>query len=127
MINIELFLKKNHLFFGDYIFFSTFALPNELIIQLKADDSVAQLVEQYTFNVWALGSSPSGITRKPCADKLHMVFYFSRLPLPKYFRKSATITEVLFIKKSAIASIHHLRFFVFFILHFGQFTLTITF
>jgi hypothetical protein len=25
-------------------------------------DSVAQLVEQYTFNVWALGSSPSGIT-----------------------------------------------------------------
>ena len=27
-------------------------------------DSVAQLVEQYTFNVWALGSSPSGITSK---------------------------------------------------------------
>ena len=27
-------------------------------------DSVAQLVEQYTFNVWALGSSPSGITEK---------------------------------------------------------------
>ena len=25
-------------------------------------DSVAQLVEQYTFNVWVLGSSPSGIT-----------------------------------------------------------------
>jgi hypothetical protein len=25
-------------------------------------DLVAQLVEQYTFNVWALGSSPSGIT-----------------------------------------------------------------
>jgi hypothetical protein len=25
-------------------------------------DSVAQLVEQYTFNVWALGSSPSRIT-----------------------------------------------------------------
>jgi hypothetical protein len=28
------------------------------------DDLVAQLVEQYTFNVWALGSSPSGITEK---------------------------------------------------------------
>ena len=28
----------------------------------KGDDSVAQLVEQYTFNVWVLGSSPSGIT-----------------------------------------------------------------
>lgn len=25
-------------------------------------DPVAQLVEQYTFNVWALGSNPSGIT-----------------------------------------------------------------
>ena len=25
-------------------------------------DLVAQLVEQYTFNVWALGSSPNGIT-----------------------------------------------------------------
>ena len=25
-------------------------------------DSVAQLVEQYTFNVWVLGSNPSGIT-----------------------------------------------------------------
>ena len=28
-------------------------------------DLVAQLVEQYTFNVWALGSSPSGITDCP--------------------------------------------------------------
>ena len=28
-----------------------------------ADDSVAQLVEQYTLNVWVLGSSPSGITK----------------------------------------------------------------
>lgn len=25
-------------------------------------DSVAQLVEQYTFNVWVLGSSPSRVT-----------------------------------------------------------------
>ena len=25
-------------------------------------DSVAQLVEQYTFKVWVLGSNPSGIT-----------------------------------------------------------------
>jgi hypothetical protein len=30
----------------------------------KIGDSVAQLVEQYTFNVWALGSSPSRITPK---------------------------------------------------------------
>ena len=34
---------------------------------------VAQLVEQYTFNVWALGSSPSGIT-KPL--QFGGVFYF---------------------------------------------------
>ncbi len=31
----------------------------------KFDDSVAQSVEQYTFNVWVLGSNPSGITKKP--------------------------------------------------------------
>ena len=30
----------------------------------KRDDSVAQLVEHYTFNVGVLGSNPSGITRK---------------------------------------------------------------
>ena len=28
------------------------------------NDSVAQLVEQYTFNVWVLGSNPSGITKE---------------------------------------------------------------
>ena len=28
----------------------------------KVEESVAQLVEQYTFNVWALGSSPSRFT-----------------------------------------------------------------
>jgi hypothetical protein len=32
-------------------------------LDCEADDSVAQLVEQYTFNVWVLGSSPSGITK----------------------------------------------------------------
>ncbi len=36
-----------------------FALP---ITEWK--ELVAQLVEQYTFNVWALGSSPSGFTHK---------------------------------------------------------------
>ena len=39
-----------------------FALPIT-----KRDDLVAQLVEQYTFNVWALGSSPSRITKKVLA------------------------------------------------------------
>ena len=27
-------------------------------------DLVAQLVEQYTFNVWAAGSNPAGITKQ---------------------------------------------------------------
>ena len=31
----------------------------------KGIDSVAQLVEHYTFNVVVLGSNPSGITEKP--------------------------------------------------------------
>jgi hypothetical protein len=30
--------------------------------RMQKYDSVAQLVEQYTFNVWVLGSNPSGIT-----------------------------------------------------------------
>jgi hypothetical protein len=34
-------------------------------VDQNGKDSVAQLVEQYTFNVWVLGSSPSGITEKP--------------------------------------------------------------
>lgn len=29
---------------------------------MKMTDLVAQLVEQYTFNVWVLGSSPSQVT-----------------------------------------------------------------
>jgi hypothetical protein len=41
--------------------FASGAVPNWPTTQ-KTDDSVAQLVEQYTFNVWVLGSSPSGIT-----------------------------------------------------------------
>ena len=37
-------------------------------------DLVAQLVEQYTFNVWALGSSPNGIT-KPSAFCGRLFFF----------------------------------------------------
>ena len=33
-------------------------------MEVKGTDSVAQLVEQYTFNVRVLGSNPSGITAK---------------------------------------------------------------
>ncbi len=31
---------------------------------MKMTDLVAQLVEQYTFNVWVLGSNPSQVTNK---------------------------------------------------------------
>ncbi len=47
-----------------------FALPFD---KNKGNDSVAQLVEQYTFNVWVLGSSPNGITGKP--RRLRGFFY----------------------------------------------------
>ena len=33
-------------------------------LQKREGELVAQLVEQYTFNVWALGSSPSQFTNK---------------------------------------------------------------
>lgn len=40
-----------------------FALRKQKVKTLNVEgDLVAQLVEQYTFNVWALGSSPSQIT-----------------------------------------------------------------
>ena len=44
----------------------------------SGNDSVAQLVEQYTFNVWVLGSSPNGITKKP--RKSRGFFIVSILP-----------------------------------------------
>ena len=39
-----------------------------------SEDLVAQLVEQYTFNVWVLGSSPSRITQKNLSKKLLRFF-----------------------------------------------------
>ena len=44
----------------DYTFAALSKKPGRFRIK---EDSVAQLVEQYTFNVWVLGSSPSGITK----------------------------------------------------------------
>jgi hypothetical protein len=53
---------------------------------VQGTDSVAQLVEQYTFNVRVLGSNPSGITAKSlierwgffvahCAGHAHRIFW----------------------------------------------------
>ena len=41
----------------------------------KKNDSLAQLVEQYTFNVWALGSNPRGITKETHFQQ-EMGFFF---------------------------------------------------
>ncbi len=48
------------------------------ICTLKFNDSLAQLVEQYTFNVWALGSNPRGITKKVHFERIGL-FYFTAL------------------------------------------------
>ncbi len=45
------------------------------LIPTKRKDSVAQLVEQYTFNVWVLGSNPSGITKKSSIERLGFFLY----------------------------------------------------
>ena len=41
--------------------------------KIKKDELVAQLVEQYTFNVWALGSSPSQFTKPPLSGVFYLV------------------------------------------------------
>jgi putative endonuclease len=53
----------------------------------KGNDSVAQLVEQYTFNVWVLGSSPSGITKssKRMAFFMPCVYILYSEKLNKYY------------------------------------------
>ena len=51
---------------GNYFCKSLLRMDFDLFLhsQKTGNDSVAQLVEQYTFNVWVLGSSPSGITER---------------------------------------------------------------
>jgi hypothetical protein len=82
-------------FFEHYVFFVQIILflqPLE-----KANDSVAQLVEQYTFNVWVLGSSPSGITKKSESEvrarlaqmDLQTRIFFTRISKAILFQTSA--------------------------------------
>lgn len=55
-----------------------FAAALEQIPVLRLGESVAQLVEHYTFNVRALGSNPSGFTSKTkTAHRKVGGFYFS--------------------------------------------------
>ncbi len=58
-------------------------------------DSVAQLVEHYTFNVVALGSNPSGITKneKPTSIEVGFLFYkITKSLLLKGFYKTKNLT-----------------------------------
>jgi hypothetical protein len=54
-------------------------------------DSLAQLVEQYTFNVWVLGSSPRGIT-----SETTKVYGEKLVPMESKLRKaiSKSISEI---------------------------------
>jgi hypothetical protein len=72
---------------------------------LKIIDFVAQLVEQYTFNVWALGSSPSEITlpKKPLAmqgaflvELLVEKTFFSPSSLPSFTKSNCILQIYLF-------------------------------
>ena len=58
----------------------------------KQNDSVAQLVEHYTFNVGVLGSNPSGITEKDLRKfkTIHyqIVEWFFLLNTLDFFRSS---------------------------------------
>jgi hypothetical protein len=56
LIKIKFLLNRLNLFFGRMNLISNFAARK------GHNDSVAQLVEHYTFNVVVLGSNPSGIT-----------------------------------------------------------------
>ncbi len=62
------------LFFKKYFFWKQHTLY--LHPQNCTGDFVAQLVEQYTFNVWVLGSNPSEITTKKPHLREAFLFYF---------------------------------------------------
>ena len=61
IIDIQQFTCKQKKEAAFWYYKPTIVLLQSLFTRRK-NDSVAQLVEQYTFNVWVLGSNPSGIT-----------------------------------------------------------------
>jgi hypothetical protein len=62
--------------------FATFEVLRDIrVIILHCNEPVAQLVEQKTFNLWVLGSSPSGLTRL-------FRIYLEKDSLPSYFKSS---------------------------------------
>ncbi len=72
----------------------------------NSTDSVAQLVEQYTFNVWVLGSNPSGITNKKATPK--RVAFFIAL-VTKYIPLTVNVNAFKAINKNNITQIQALQ------------------
>ena len=61
--HFERIKKKKKKSFASYKLVYIFAPRISRNVLYNSIDSVAQLVEQYTFNVWALGSNPSQVTK----------------------------------------------------------------
>ena len=62
-------------------------------------DCVAQLVEQYTFNVWVLGSSPSAITNDFQTPQWIWGVFYSRSDPANFFRFNGTSINILTINQ----------------------------
>ena len=90
MWTLKIIFRNKELFFEDIVCKKKIILYlhplKGKINLLESIDPVAQLVEHYTFNVVALGSNPSGITKRP--SNL-MVFFF--LPSPTFLIISRNI------------------------------------
>ncbi len=69
-------------------------LKRAIALEILQKDLVAQLVEQYTFNVWALGSSPSQITSWDRFENKEFVPFFLlfKALLIKQLRVIASLT-----------------------------------
>ena len=82
------------------LFYAYFCTPQKG----KRSDSVAQLVEQYTFNVWVLGSSPSGITKLRRKSGLFCFKDVSKACFRKRTRnKKATSTRSVMVESFGLA------------------------
>ena len=81
-----------------YIFFYLcITLNNEGVIK---KDSVAQLVEQYTFNVWVLGSNPSGITKKQLQKSCFFCFPLEEYPGVRFEKAQGKCAGIAGLRQS---------------------------
>ena len=63
-------------------------------------DSVAQLVEQYTFNVWDLGSNPSGITKKQLQKSCFFCFPLEEYPGVRFEKAQGKCAGIAGLRQS---------------------------